>query len=60
MLDEPSVGLHPRDTDRLLGILGKLRDRGNTVLVVEHETAVLSRADRILERGILGYSANLR
>src|SRR5205085_7214316 len=37
VLDEPSVGLHSRDTDRLVGILQKLRDAGNTVLVVEHE-----------------------
>ena len=38
VLDEPSVGLHPRDTDRLIGILKALRDQGNTVVVVEHDT----------------------
>ncbi len=51
VLDEPTIGLHARDVDRFLGVLGRLRDRGNTVLVVEHETAVLHRADRILELG---------
>lgn len=51
VLDEPTIGLHARDVDRFLGVLGRLRDRGNTVLVVEHDTAVLRRADRILELG---------
>jgi excinuclease ABC subunit A len=51
VLDEPTIGLHARDVDRFLGVLERLRDRGNTVLVVEHETAVLHRADRILELG---------
>jgi excinuclease ABC subunit A len=44
VLDEPSVGLHPRDTDRLIRILGALRDQGNTVLVVEHDPAIMRGA----------------
>jgi excinuclease ABC subunit A len=51
ILDEPSVGLHPHDTDRLVGILKKLRDTGNTVLVVEHEPSVMRAADRIIDLG---------
>jgi excinuclease ABC subunit A len=51
VLDEPTVGLHPRDTDRLLGILRKLRDSGNTVVVVEHDEAVIRQADHIVELG---------
>ena len=51
VLDEPSVGLHPRDTDRLLGLLRKLRDAGNTVLVVEHDLAAIQQADFMLELG---------
>ncbi|MEE8572238.1 MAG: excinuclease ABC subunit A, partial [Gemmatimonadota bacterium] len=51
VLDEPTIGLHARDVDRFLGVLGRLRDRGNTVLVVEHEIAVMQRANRILELG---------
>lgn len=51
VLDEPSIGLHPRDTDRLIRILENLRDIGNTVLVVEHETAMMRRADRIIDMG---------
>ncbi len=51
VLDEPSVGLHPRDTDRLLGILERLRDRGNTVVVVEHDPDVVRRADHVLDLG---------
>jgi excinuclease ABC subunit A len=51
VLDEPTIGLHPRDVERFLEVLRSLRDRGNTVLVVEHETAVLRAADRILELG---------
>jgi excinuclease ABC subunit A len=37
VLDEPSIGLHPRDTDRLIRLLHRLRDQGNTVVVVEHD-----------------------
>ena len=51
VLDEPSIGLHPRDTDRLIGILEHLRDIGNTVLVVEHEAEMMQRADYILDMG---------
>jgi len=51
VLDEPSVGLHPRDTDRLLAILRRLRDAGNTVIVVEHDLAAIEQADFMLELG---------
>lgn len=51
VLDEPSVGLHPRDTDRLVRILQKLRDTGNTVVVVEHEASVMRAADQIVDIG---------
>jgi excinuclease ABC subunit A len=51
VLDEPTIGLHPRDVERFLGVLFRLRDRGNTVLVVEHQTAVMREADRVLELG---------
>jgi len=51
VLDEPSVGLHPRDTSRLVRILEKLRDTGNTVVVVEHEAAVMKAADRVVDLG---------
>lgn len=51
VLDEPSVGLHPRDIDRLVGILRRLRDAGNTVLVVEHDPAVILAADHVVELG---------
>ncbi len=51
VLDEPSIGLHPRDTDRLLGILRRLRDGGNTVLVVEHDLAAIRQADYMVELG---------
>jgi excinuclease ABC subunit A len=51
VLDEPSVGLHPRDTDRLVRILEKLRDTGNTVVVVEHEASVMRAADQVVDIG---------
>ncbi|HEX7118651.1 MAG TPA: excinuclease ABC subunit UvrA [Longimicrobiales bacterium] len=51
VLDEPTVGLHPRDTDRLLGLLRRLRDRGNSVLVVEHDDAAIEAADVVVELG---------
>ncbi len=51
VLDEPSVGLHPRDTDRLIGILRSLRDLGNTILVVEHDPETIDAADYILDLG---------
>ncbi|MFN3410006.1 MAG: hypothetical protein ACK45B_13490, partial [Limisphaerales bacterium] len=51
VLDEPSVGLHPRDTERLVRLLEQLRDHGNTVVVVEHEAAVMRAADQIVDLG---------
>lgn len=51
VLDEPTVGLHPRDTGRLLAVLEQLRDLGNTVLVVEHDPQVMARADHCIELG---------
>jgi excinuclease ABC subunit A len=51
VLDEPSIGLHPRDTHRLIKILHDLRDLGNTILVVEHDPDIMKAADRILDLG---------
>ena len=51
VLDEPSIGLHPRDNERLLGTLRNLQRRGNTVLVVEHDEATIREADTVLELG---------
>ncbi|MFN8652974.1 MAG: excinuclease ABC subunit UvrA [Gemmatimonadales bacterium] len=51
VLDEPSIGLHPRDIDRLLGLLERLRNQGNTVVVVEHDPAAMRHADFMLELG---------
>lgn len=51
VLDEPSIGLHPRDTHRLIGVLKSLRDVGNTVLVVEHEEEIMHAADHIIDIG---------
>ena len=51
VLDEPSVGLHPRDTERLIGILKALRDQGNTVVVVEHDPAIVGAADHVIDLG---------
>ncbi|MCE0484421.1 MAG: excinuclease ABC subunit UvrA [Methylacidiphilales bacterium] len=51
VLDEPSIGLHPRDMGQLVGVMKRLRDRGNTVLVVEHEEAVMREADHLVELG---------
>ncbi|MFM1943093.1 MAG: hypothetical protein RI897_2075 [Verrucomicrobiota bacterium] len=51
VLDEPSVGLHPRDTARLVRVLEQLRNLGNTVVVVEHESAVMRAADQIVDLG---------
>lgn len=51
ILDEPSIGLHPRDTDRLIGVLKKLRDLGNTVVVVEHDEEIMREADYIIDVG---------
>ncbi len=51
VLDEPSIGLHPRDTNRLIAVLKQLRDLGNTVIVVEHEEEVIRAADWIVDMG---------
>ncbi len=51
VLDEPSIGLHPRDTHRLIDVLRSLRDVGNTVLVVEHEEEIMQAADHIIDIG---------
>ena len=51
VLDEPSIGLHPRDNEKLLGTLAALRDLGNTVLVVEHDELTIRRADHIVDMG---------
>ncbi|WP_215226580.1 excinuclease ABC subunit UvrA [Echinicola shivajiensis] len=51
ILDEPSIGLHPRDTDRLISVLKTLRDLGNTVIVVEHEEKIMKAADEIIDIG---------
>jgi excinuclease ABC subunit A len=51
VLDEPSIGLHPRDMDRLLKLLQRLRDAGNSVLVVEHDLAAIEAADYMVELG---------
>ena len=51
VLDEPSIGLHPRDNSRLLDSLARLRDLGNTVLVVEHDAETIERADYVIDLG---------
>ncbi|WP_256684634.1 excinuclease ABC subunit UvrA [Halococcus qingdaonensis] len=51
VLDEPSIGLHQRDNDRLLNTLEELRDLGNTLLVVEHDEATMRRADEVIDMG---------
>ena len=51
VLDEPSVGLHPRDTQRLIHVLKELRDLGNTIVVVEHDEDIIEAADHIIEIG---------
>ncbi|MBP5373617.1 MAG: excinuclease ABC subunit UvrA [Bacteroidales bacterium] len=51
ILDEPSIGLHPRDTDRLIAVLRRLRDIGNTVVVVEHDPEIIRAADYLLDLG---------
>jgi excinuclease ABC subunit A len=50
-MDEPSVGLHPRDVSRLVGVMHDLRDRGNTLLVVEHEEQIIRAADNLIDIG---------
>lgn len=51
VLDEPSIGLHPRDQGRLIGILQRLRDLGNTIVVVEHEREIIESADHVIDVG---------
>jgi len=51
ILDEPSIGLHPKDTERLIGVLESLRDLGNTVIVVEHDEDIMKAADEIIDIG---------
>ncbi|MBR5108191.1 MAG: excinuclease ABC subunit UvrA [Bacteroidales bacterium] len=51
ILDEPSIGLHPRDTDRLIAVLKRLRDIGNTVVVVEHDPEIIRAADLLVDMG---------
>lgn len=53
ILDEPSIGLHPRDTERLIKVLKQLRDIGNTVIVVEHDEEIMRAADHIIDIGPL-------
>lgn len=53
ILDEPSIGLHSRDTERLIGVLKSLRDLGNTVVVVEHDELMMREADHIIDMGPL-------
>lgn len=51
VLDEPSIGLHPRDTQRLINVLKSLRNIGNTVIVVEHEEEMMQAADHLIDIG---------
>ena len=51
VLDEPSIGLHPRDTQRLIHVLRELRDLGNTIVVVEHDEDIIAAADHVIEIG---------
>ena len=53
ILDEPSIGLHPRDTERLVAVLKRLRDIGNTVIVVEHDEEIMKAADVLIDMGPL-------
>ncbi len=53
ILDEPSIGLHARDTERLIGVLKRLRDEGNTVVVVEHDEMMMREAEHIIDMGPL-------
>src|SRR5690606_34241234 len=53
ILDEPSIGLHARDTHRLINVLHELRDLGNTVVIVEHDEQIMEKADYIIDMGPL-------
>ena len=57
ILDEPSIGLHPRDTDMLINVLKRLRDIGNTVIVVEHDEEIMRAADLLIDMGPLAGAA---
>ncbi len=57
ILDEPSIGLHPRDTERLIAVLRRLRDIGNTVVVVEHDPEIIHAADCLIDLGPLAGTA---
>lgn len=54
VLDEPSIGLHPKDIDRLIGVIFKIRDNGNKVIVVEHDSKIIKSSDKIIEFGPSG------
>ena len=56
ILDEPSIGLHSRDTERLIGVLKALKKAGNTVIVVEHDEEIMRHADEIIDIGPLSGS----
>ena len=60
MLDEPSIGLHPRDMNRIVLAMHRLRDAGNTLVVVEHDPAVMLAADRLIDMGPVPASAAAR
>src|SRR5262249_7601427 len=51
VLDEPSIGLHPRDIGRVIGVMHRLRDAGNSLVVVEHDPQIMREADRIMDLG---------
>ena len=51
ILDEPSIGLHSRDTENLIQVLKNLRDIGNTVIIVEHDEEIMEQADHIIDLG---------
>ena len=51
VLDEPSIGLHPRDMQRVIGVMQRLRDAGNSLVVVEHDPQIMLEADRIIDMG---------
>ena len=51
VLDEPSIGLHPKDHKRILNAVKKIRDRGNTVIIVEHDEESIRQADKVIDLG---------
>ncbi len=60
VLDEPSIGLHPRDMQRVIAVMKRLRDAGNSLLVVEHDPQIMLEADRIIDMGRARASAAVR